>query len=308
MAVADPALANRDIAEFTVRGVAATDVPDAVYDGLLALLARGLAALRDPGCARLIGPMVPGATMVHGARVPGTSYELDPVAAAFCIGVAASWPGTAAAAAAPDGWESFGALFAVSDYRARRAHHLALSAPCVRDLLAAMAAARQIEAALAREGGADRIAAAATGVRAASAAVTTRLLGGGVAQIAAAASLALCDGDPAAVHPRAQGSAPGRPWAGADAASRGVRLALIALAASDEDRSEAAAGPEAAAFGVAADKDSEPDVGAADRLAASVRAHFDARQAASILRRLADKRTVLAMPVHEFAAILVRNA
>ncbi|MDE2347294.1 MAG: MmgE/PrpD family protein [Gammaproteobacteria bacterium] len=305
MAVADPALANRDIAEFTVRGVAATDVPDAVYDGLLALLARGLAALRDPGCARLIGPVVPGATMVHGARVPGTSYELDPVAAAFCIGVAASWPGTAAAA---DGWESFGALFAVSDYRARRAHHLALSAPCVRDLLAAMAAARQIEAALAREGGADRIAAAATGVRAASAAVTTRLLGGGVAQIAAAVSLALCDGDPAVVHPRAQGFAPGRPWAGADAASRGVRLALIALAASDDDRSEAAAGPEATAFGVAADQGSEPDVGAADRLAASVRAHFDARQAALILRRLADKRAVLAMPVHEFAAVLVRNA
>lgn len=287
-----------------MRSVAAADVPDGVYAGLLALLASGLAALGDPRCARLIGPLVPGATMVHGARVPGTSYELDPVAAAFCIGVAACWPGDASTGH----WGSFGAMLAVSDYRARRAHHLALSAPRVRELLAAMVTARRIEVALAQEAGGN--ACAVSGVRVASAAVATRLLGGGVAQIAAAASLALQDGDEAVAHPRAAGVDARRRWAGADAASRGVRLALMALATSDEDAvADAALPAEATAFGAPDEAGSEPDNGApAQRLAAIVQAHFAPRQAALILRRTADKPALLAMPVHDFVAILVRNA
>ena len=53
---------------------------------LMDTLACGLQALKYAACLRVMGPVVPGATMAGGARVPGTSFELDPVQAAFNIG------------------------------------------------------------------------------------------------------------------------------------------------------------------------------------------------------------------------------
>src|SRR5512142_3377478 len=51
-----------------------------------------LLALCYPACVKLLGPNVPGATMPgHGARVPGTSFELDPIQAAFNIGTLVRW-------------------------------------------------------------------------------------------------------------------------------------------------------------------------------------------------------------------------
>ena len=58
---------------------------------LLDTLGCGLQALDFPACTKLLGPLVPGLTMHHGARVPGTSYELDPVQAAFNIGTIIRW-------------------------------------------------------------------------------------------------------------------------------------------------------------------------------------------------------------------------
>src|SRR6185437_16176648 len=86
-------------------------------------LARGFEALRDPECAALIGPLVPGALMPGGARVPGTSLELDPVQAAFCNGLMLCRPANG------DHWQalssgraadSLGAILAVADYLARK--------------------------------------------------------------------------------------------------------------------------------------------------------------------------------------------
>ena len=54
---------------------------------LMDTLACGFQALKYPACTKLLGPVVPGATMPGGSRVPGTSYELDPVMGAFSIGV-----------------------------------------------------------------------------------------------------------------------------------------------------------------------------------------------------------------------------
>ena len=44
-------------------------------------------ALDHADCTKLIGPIVPGTTVEHGARVPGTSYVLDPVTSAFNIAI-----------------------------------------------------------------------------------------------------------------------------------------------------------------------------------------------------------------------------
>ena len=58
---------------------------------LMDSLGCALAALEFPACTRLLGPVVPGAVMPGGARVPGTAYELDPVQAAFNIGAMIRW-------------------------------------------------------------------------------------------------------------------------------------------------------------------------------------------------------------------------
>src|SRR5438105_9103876 len=59
---------------------------------LMDTLGCGLLALSYPACTKLLGPVVPGATIPGtGARVPGTSYELDPVQAAFNIGAMVRW-------------------------------------------------------------------------------------------------------------------------------------------------------------------------------------------------------------------------
>ena len=50
-----------------------------------------LLALRFPECTKLLGPVVPGALLTNGARVPGTDWQLDPVQAAFNIGAMIRW-------------------------------------------------------------------------------------------------------------------------------------------------------------------------------------------------------------------------
>ena len=51
----------------------------------------GLYALQYSACTKLLGPVVPGAEMTGGSRVPGTAYELDPVRAAWNLGAMVRW-------------------------------------------------------------------------------------------------------------------------------------------------------------------------------------------------------------------------
>src|SRR5208282_3796545 len=58
---------------------------------LIDTLGCGLEALDYPACTKLLGPVVPGTVVPHGARVPGTSFQLDPVQAAFNVGTMIRW-------------------------------------------------------------------------------------------------------------------------------------------------------------------------------------------------------------------------
>ena len=58
---------------------------------LIDALGCGLEALASPACSKLLGPIVPGTVVPHGARVPGTGFQLDPVLAAFNIGALIRW-------------------------------------------------------------------------------------------------------------------------------------------------------------------------------------------------------------------------
>lgn len=58
---------------------------------LLDSLGCAFEALAYPECTKLLGPHVAGTQVPHGARVPGTPYVLDPVKAAFDLGVLVRW-------------------------------------------------------------------------------------------------------------------------------------------------------------------------------------------------------------------------
>src|SRR6201746_962723 len=64
---------------------------DTARNCLIDTLGCGLEALTYPACTKLMGPIVPGTIVPNGAKVPGTSVQLDPVQAAFNIGTMIRW-------------------------------------------------------------------------------------------------------------------------------------------------------------------------------------------------------------------------
>src|SRR5215468_6015897 len=103
---------------------------------LMDTLACGFQALKYPACTKLLGPVVPGAAMPGGARVPGTSFELDPVQAAFNIGTMIRWldfNDTWLAAEWGHPSDNLGAILSVADYLSRRAMLLAEKPLTLRD-------------------------------------------------------------------------------------------------------------------------------------------------------------------------------
>src|SRR6201984_2563653 len=165
--------------DFTVQSEAAYET--ARYC-LMDTLACGWQALKYPACRRLLGPVVPGATMPGGARVPGTSYELDPVQAAFNIGAMVRWldfNDTWLAAEWGHPSDNVGGLLAVADYLSRKRISDDERPVTMRDLLLGMIQAHEIQGVLALENSFNRVGLDhVLLVRVASAGVLTRLLGG----------------------------------------------------------------------------------------------------------------------------------
>ena len=85
----DPELT--DIAEYVVGFTPSREAIDAARLCLIDTLACALDALDFPECTKLLGPVVRGTSVPHGARVPGTAYQLDPVKAAFDFGAMIRW-------------------------------------------------------------------------------------------------------------------------------------------------------------------------------------------------------------------------
>jgi 2-methylcitrate dehydratase len=195
---------------------------------LMDTLACGFQALKYPACTRLLGPVVPGATLAGGARVPGTSYELDPVNAAFNIGAMIRWldfNDTWLAAEWGHPSDNLGGILAVADYLARTGKSLS-----VRDVLTAMIKAHEIQGVLALENSFNRVGLDhVLLVRIASTAVVTALLGGSRDQVINAVSNAWIDGGALRTYRHAPNTGSRKSWAAGDATSRAVRLALFAL-------------------------------------------------------------------------------
>jgi len=200
---------------------------------LMDTLACGFQALKYPACRKLLGPVVPGAVMTGGARVPGTSFELDPVQAAFNIGAMIRWldfNDTWLAAEWGHPSDNLGGILAVADYLARLAVMSGRAPLTVRELLGAMIKAHEIQGVLALENSFNRVGLDhVLLVRVATTAVVAAMLGGSESQVVNAVSNAWIDGGALRTYRHAPNTGSRKSWAAGDATSRGVRLALIAL-------------------------------------------------------------------------------
>jgi len=201
---------------------------------LMDTLACGFQALQYPACTKLLGPVVPGAAMAGGARVPGTSFELEPVQAAFNIGAMIRWldfNDTWLAAEWGHPSDNLGGILAVADYLARRAVMEGKAPLRARDVLTAMIKAHEIQGVLALENSFNRVGLDhVILVRVASTAVVTSMLGGTSEQVVNAVSNAWIDGGALRTYRHAPNTGSRKSWAAGDATSRAVRHALMALA------------------------------------------------------------------------------
>ena len=192
-----------------------------------------LLALAHPACTRHLGPIVPGAEVRNGARVIGRRDELDPVKAAFDNGALIRWldfNDTWLAAEWGHPSDNLGAIWAAADYLSRNGD----DKMTVGAVLEMMVKAHEIQGVLALENsfnraGLDHVAL----VKAASAAVCAKMFGGNRAQIISALSHVFADGQSLRVYRHAPNTGSRKSWAAGDAASRGLRLALLACAGED---------------------------------------------------------------------------
>jgi 2-methylcitrate dehydratase len=222
-----------DIADYVLNYKIASDLAyETARLCLLDTLGCGLEALEYPACTRLLGPIVPGTVVPNGAKVPGTSFQLDPVAAAFNIGAMIRWldfNDTWLAAEWGHPSDNLGGILATADWLSRNAIVAGRQPLQMRDVLTAMIKAHEIQGCLALENafnavGLDHVVL----VKAASTAVVAQMLGLNRDAIINALSLAWVDGQALRTYRHAPNAGSRKSWAAGDATSRAVRLALIA--------------------------------------------------------------------------------
>lgn len=190
-------------------------------------------------CASLLGPIVPGASVPNGFKLPGTTYQLDPVKGAFDLGAMIryldhndAYPGAE--------WghpsDNLGALLAVADWQSRtHCAEKSEAAPAppltLRTLLTAQIKAYEIQGCLQTLNAFNSVGLDHTIlVKLASTGVVSWLLGLSEAQCLAALSQACQDGHPLRTFRQAPNTGPRKGWAAGDACMRAVHLTLLTRA------------------------------------------------------------------------------
>ena len=200
---------------------------------LVDTLGCGLEALEYPACTKLLGPIVPGCTVPSGAKVPGTSYQLDPVMAAFNIGTMIRWldfNDTWLAAEWGHPSDNLGGILATADWLSRTRLAQGRKPLLMRDVLTGMIKAHEIQGVIALENSFNRVGLDhVLLVKVASTAVVTQMLGGTREEIINALSNAWIDGQSLRTYRHTPNTGSRKSWAAGDATSRAVRLALMAL-------------------------------------------------------------------------------
>ena len=199
---------------------------------LMDTLGCGLEALEYPACKKLMGPVVPGTVVPHGARVPGTQFQLDPVQAAFNIGCMIRWldfNDTWLAAEWGHPSDNLGGILATADWLSRNAVAAGKKPLTMKTVLTGMIKAHEIQGCIALENsfnkaGLDHVVL----VKVASVAVVAQMMGLSRDEILNAVSLAWVDGQSLRTYRHSPNTGSRKSWAAGDATSRAVRLALMA--------------------------------------------------------------------------------
>jgi hypothetical protein len=223
-----------DIADFALKfAIKNAEAYNTARLCLIDTLGCGLEALSYPACTKLMGPIVPGTVVPNGAKVPGTSYVLDPVSAAFNIGCMIRWldfNDTWLAAEWGHPSDNLGGILATADWISRNNVAAGKKPLVMRDVLTAMIKAHEIQGVIALENSFNRVGLDhVLLVKVASTAVVTAMLGGSREEVINAVSNAWIDGQSLRTYRHAPNTGSRKSWAAGDATSRGVRLALMAL-------------------------------------------------------------------------------
>ena len=201
---------------------------------LMDTLGCGMLALNFPECTKLLGPVVPGATLPNGARVPGTALALDPVQAAFNIGTMIRWldfNDTWLAAEWGHPSDNLGAILALADYISRQNILAGKPSLVMHDVLTLMIKAHEIQGCFALENGFNRHGLDhVVLVKLASAACAATLLGLDEEGVQRTLSQVFVDGQSLRTYRHAPNTGSRKSWAAGDATARAVRLALITQA------------------------------------------------------------------------------
>jgi 2-methylcitrate dehydratase len=218
------------VVDYEIRSAEARDTARYM---LLDSLACAMLAMKFPECVAHLGPLVPGAVLPGGSRVPGTAWQLDPVQAAYNIGVLVRWldfNDTWLAAEWGHPSDNLGAILAVADYLSRRAVREGGAPLRVGDVLVHAIKAHEIQGCYALRNSFNRVGLDhVILVRLASTAVVTRMLGGGKRQIVDAVAESWLDNGALRAYRHAPNTGPRKSWAAGDACRRAVTLALTAI-------------------------------------------------------------------------------
>jgi len=216
-----------DIADYVAKyDVKSPEAYDTARYNLMDTLGCGFEALEYPACTKLLGPIVRGTIVPHGARVPGTQFQLDPVQAAFNLGTMIRWldfNDTWLAAEWGHPSDNLGGILMTADWLSRNGAGLT-----IKDVLVAMVKAHEIQGVLALENSFNRVGLDhVVLVKVASAAVVAHMLGCTYDETVNAISQAWVDGQSLRTYRHAPNTGSRKSWAAGDATSRAVRLALI---------------------------------------------------------------------------------
>ena len=222
-----------DIADYVLNYKIKSDLAlSTAHYCLLDTLGCGFEALTYPACTKLLGPVVPGTIVPHGAKVPGTPFQLDPIQAAFNIGAIIRWldfNDTWLAAEWGHPSDNLGGILATADWLSRTNIANGRQPLTMLQVLEGMIMAHEIQGVLALENsfnkvGLDHVIL----VKVASTAVVGKLIGLTRDELINAISLAFVDGQSLRTYRHAPNTGSRKSWAAGDATSRAVRLALIA--------------------------------------------------------------------------------
>jgi 2-methylcitrate dehydratase len=193
----------------------------------------GMEALMYPECTKHLGPIVPGTVVPNGVHVPGTSYVLDPIHAAFNIGCMNRWLDFNDTFLGKE-WghpsDNLASVLAVAEYVSRNNVAHGKPALTMRDVVNGLIKTYEIQGVLSLENSFNRVGLDhVVCVKVASTAVATQLLGGSRQEIVNAVSNAWIDGQSLRTYRHFPNTGSRKSWAAGDAAARAVRFALMAL-------------------------------------------------------------------------------